>query len=82
LKEHVAFFLKQSLEEKYHPLHKTEAWIVDTEQKIHKGKLSVEPWLYKKVLQKLQISTQNLGDSGYLDASHLEELILEKHKES
>ena len=42
----------------------------------------MEPWLYKKVLQKLEISTVNLGDCGFLDSNIIEDLILQKHQES
>ena len=76
LKELINFFLKQTLEEKYHPLHKSEVWITDLESKIHTGNLLLEPWLYKKILSKVEQSTVSMNERGFLQASILEDLIL------
>ena len=37
LKENIAICLKQALDEKYHPQHKTESWIQNLKQKVLSG---------------------------------------------
>lgn len=60
LKENIAICLKQALDEKYHPQHKTESWIQNFKQKIISGLLGLDSYLYRKMLQKLAHSTSNL----------------------
>lgn len=72
--------LKQTLEEKYRPLHKTESYIVNQFNRILSGIQPVEPWILKKVLGKLEVMAIYNGKHPYmmLHQNMIERLLIFK----
>lgn len=80
MRELVATSLKSCLDERYHPMMKTEKWISDLDASIRGGHLHVEQWLLKKLLIKLEQASLSLApEYGPLSAQELD-LQIEEFK--
>lgn len=80
IKDQTAIILRQTLNEKYQPLHKTEEYISSHFNQILSGAATVEPWMMQKLLDKLESYTKaNASDeSQRLGHKRIEALLIHR----